>query len=146
MPKTCTKCDTAKPSAEFSKNRRAKDGLQSHCKACNRAYQQANRDAILEARRPYADAVAAQRGSYYASLEIQEKECRKCATVKPSTGFAKNSRAGDGLQSYCKECNAVYYREHRERCRERDRVYYENNREDVAARQRDYYRATRRKG
>jgi 5-methylcytosine-specific restriction endonuclease McrA len=44
--KPCTKCGEAKAFAEFSKNRNTKDGLQQHCKECNRAYQRANRERI----------------------------------------------------------------------------------------------------
>ena len=33
--KRCTKCSEVKPYEQFSKNRKAKDGLQWHCKECN---------------------------------------------------------------------------------------------------------------
>ena len=44
--KPCPKCGETKALAQFSKNRNTKDGLQTHCKACNHAYQQANRERI----------------------------------------------------------------------------------------------------
>ena len=37
MVKTCTKCNEEKPLECFSKNKRAKDGKLSACKACDRA-------------------------------------------------------------------------------------------------------------
>jgi hypothetical protein len=40
--KTCTKCCVEKPLHEFSKNAKAKDGLQHHCKACKLEYQRSN--------------------------------------------------------------------------------------------------------
>lgn len=36
--KTCSKCKETKPLSEFSKNKRSKDGLDSRCKECVRAY------------------------------------------------------------------------------------------------------------
>lgn len=36
MTKTCTKCHETKPVAEFSKCARARDGLKSQCKACDK--------------------------------------------------------------------------------------------------------------
>jgi 5-methylcytosine-specific restriction endonuclease McrA len=44
--KLCTKCGETKALADFSKNSTTKDGLQKQCKACNRAYQEANRERI----------------------------------------------------------------------------------------------------
>jgi hypothetical protein len=35
--KTCTVCKTVKPSAEFGRSARAKDGLRSQCRTCNAA-------------------------------------------------------------------------------------------------------------
>lgn len=35
MAKACTKCGIVKPYEQFSKLRKAKDGLQWHCKECN---------------------------------------------------------------------------------------------------------------
>lgn len=44
--KLCFKCGETKALEQFSKNRNTKDGLQTQCKACNQAYQQANRERI----------------------------------------------------------------------------------------------------
>jgi len=46
--KTCTKCGETKPLAEFSRQRRAKDGLQFQCKACRAVYNKAYREANAE--------------------------------------------------------------------------------------------------
>lgn len=40
--KNCTKCGLEKELSAFSKNAKAADGLQHHCKACKLAYQRAN--------------------------------------------------------------------------------------------------------
>ena len=48
--KTCSKCKVAKDEAEFSKETRNKDGLNYHCKSCEREYHQtAARKAYLKA-------------------------------------------------------------------------------------------------
>ena len=36
---------------------------------------------------------------------INEKMCVKCHTVLPISNFHKSSKAKDGYQSYCKNCN-----------------------------------------
>lgn len=54
MTKLCTKCDQTKPVSEFYRLARAKDGLQYHCKVCQKGYVaayyavQANADAKRE--------------------------------------------------------------------------------------------------
>jgi hypothetical protein len=44
--KQCTKCGIVKEYSQFSKLRKAKDGLQWHCKTCNNADNQKFRDEI----------------------------------------------------------------------------------------------------
>jgi len=46
--KFCNKCQTEKSVELFYKDNREKDGLRYQCKECNRAYQQANRQANAE--------------------------------------------------------------------------------------------------
>ena len=38
------------------------------------------------------------------------KRCPKCDTDKPKSEFSKDARRKDGLQCYCKACNADYKR------------------------------------
>jgi len=54
--KHCTKCDQDKGLSEFSKRRSSKDGLQSQCRACGRAYQEANREKIRAKKKAYREA------------------------------------------------------------------------------------------
>lgn len=57
--KTCYKCKTEKPRAEFSKNKSRKDGLQTQCKECEREngreYRQQNRERRLGKQREWRE-------------------------------------------------------------------------------------------
>lgn len=57
--KQCTKCGETKPLDAFGKKSRNKDGLQYHCKPCNRAEQKSDRlrrgDEFQEKRRAYRE-------------------------------------------------------------------------------------------
>lgn len=44
LTKRCPKCNKKVPLSGFSRNRRAKDGLTSWCKACSKSYQKARRE------------------------------------------------------------------------------------------------------
>jgi len=56
MTKTCSKCDTAKPLAEFSKDRSKPDGKLPWCKACKKADYQVRRVSILAQKKQYFQA------------------------------------------------------------------------------------------
>lgn len=51
--KTCAGCGEEKSLEAFSKNSRAKDGKQSRCKVCNKAYHEENKEKIKERQREY---------------------------------------------------------------------------------------------
>lgn len=62
--KKCTKCGVEKSESEFSKQRRAKNGLQSHCKDCYRTYARANKAAIAAYQTAYATKHAVELRAY----------------------------------------------------------------------------------
>ncbi|MFC8349364.1 endonuclease VII domain-containing protein [Streptomyces sp. NPDC057280] len=39
------------------------------------------------------------------------KRCSRCKQYKPRAAFASNKAMRDGLQAYCRECSAAYYRQ-----------------------------------
>lgn len=77
--KRCSKCGETKSIDEFSKNRRAKDGLESRCKVCRRAssksYYAANREQQLARSKAYNAAnreeVRARKKAHYADNREQ---------------------------------------------------------------------------
>ncbi|WP_405946904.1 endonuclease VII domain-containing protein [Streptomyces prunicolor] len=40
--------------------------------------------------------------------------CPRCNRILPRAAFAKNKAMRDGLQAYCRECSAEYYRQRQE--------------------------------
>jgi hypothetical protein len=40
-------------------------------------------------------------------MEAQQKQCSTCGIVKPLNNFYKNATKKDGLQNYCKQCQAL---------------------------------------
>ncbi|WUO53289.1 endonuclease VII domain-containing protein [Streptomyces sp. NBC_00280] len=46
--------------------------------------------------------------------EQESKRCSRCQKEKPRTVFASNKSMRDGLQAYCRECSAEYYRQRQE--------------------------------
>ena len=46
--KTCRKCKTEKPLAEFHKDRGKKDGIRNYCKCCSKSYKKAYRETNTE--------------------------------------------------------------------------------------------------
>lgn len=68
----------------------------SWCSDCARA---ASREAQarLSARRRKCDAPPA-----------RERKCSRCCETKPANAFTKNRGNKDGLQAYCKPCNATW--------------------------------------
>jgi hypothetical protein len=51
--KRCSKCGEVKPTTEFSKNKSNKDGLSGWCKACTKAYREANKEKISAQRKTH---------------------------------------------------------------------------------------------
>jgi hypothetical protein len=70
MTKRCGKCAVEKDVELFNKNATRKDGLQSHCKGCEKAYRTTNADSIASYGKIYnkqnAVAIAARAKIYYA--------------------------------------------------------------------------------
>ncbi len=55
MMKTCVRCKEIKPLGEFCGNKKAKDGLQSQCKECQRAWREEHSEEVREYNRKWAE-------------------------------------------------------------------------------------------
>jgi len=82
--KKCCRCKLLKLVTEFSKRRRARDGLSSWCKDCDRACKEQVQN------RP--------------KTEVTTKQCSKCHKIQLAGEFTKNNGNYDGLSSRCREC------------------------------------------
>ena len=91
--KHCGGCNLTLPVASFSRNRSARDGLQTRCKgcaaACDAAWRAAN-SAIVRVFDPDAT-----------------KRCCGCGQVLLVAHFSMSRSNRDGLQTRCKGCNAA---------------------------------------
>ena len=116
--KTCSKCGETKDVSEFSKNKRRKGGLQGWCKACERAYRQANKEQIAEKKRAYNQANKEEVAEYHRARYQAKKE-----------QILEQQRA--------------YYQANREKVAERNRAYQQANKEKVADYQRAYRQANK---
>jgi len=127
--KTCSGCGETKLLDQFSINRRAKDGRQSRCKACARAYRRAHREDIRSYNLANRQRIAELRQTY------QRANRKRIAKQKQVYYQANRQRIA--------ERNRAYYQANRERLMERNRAYYTANREQHNKRQRAYYYANR---
>ena len=75
--KLCTKCGQVKPVSEFGLNKSKKDGLQSHCKECVKAYKkkhyEENKQYYLDKAKAYRQTCRENLNNYKSSLV-----CTKC--------------------------------------------------------------------
>ena len=76
------------------------------------------RDAITRGRHNAAGLVAWR--AFMAQLPTQRaqsgwKQCSKCRTAKPLSGFHRNAQAADGYQYWCASCCVEHQRTHRTR-------------------------------
>ena len=80
--KECRECKKIKALNEFSKNKTRKDGVQSECKVCRKAYDEAYREANRERRRE-------QQRSYIKTNKNKRKAYQKANNNKYSAYNAK---------------------------------------------------------
>lgn len=88
--KICSKCKKSKELTNFTKDSRAKDGLQRICRECmSNFYKQRSARYELESTMP------------------ERKVCNDCKQDLPSSSFYQSKKRSDGLYSYCKECSSI---------------------------------------
>lgn len=80
--KKCKKCGETKPIAEFSKDAKARDGMQSSCKACAAAYYVANREKLRSANAKWQAENPKKRGVSIAKYRAANSVKLKSAAAK----------------------------------------------------------------
>ena len=67
--KKCPRCKSRKELTEFSKSKSKKDGLESVCKSCKKAYYEANKERIAAQHKVYNEANKKKRVKDYESIK-----------------------------------------------------------------------------
>ena len=133
--KICTKCPEIKDMTEFHRNKHNSDGRASRCKACLKAYYQANKERDLAGSRKYYQ----EHGKALRKLPKKEKQ------------FSVNDEAYKKEQEkfWNEECYFVKRAawqareyDHVEQAKRRKK-YYEAHKNKIANRNRDFYRRNR---
>ena len=75
--KKCNNCGLEKPISEFYKNKRSKDGLQSNCKSCVKAYYVANKDERKAYREANKDEIKDYQKAWYEANKDERKAYKK---------------------------------------------------------------------
>lgn len=114
--KTCTQCRETKGLTEFAKCRARKDGLQGHCRSCQKAYYAANRKRVL----------ARHRAWYQDNKTDHNERARAWQQANPE-------KASEAVRTY--------QQNHPERRSASARAYYEANLEKCRARNRLWTKA-----
>jgi 5-methylcytosine-specific restriction endonuclease McrA len=116
--KRCTKCREIKSLEAFSRCKRNKDGVYSHCKACHRAYATADADKTLQYMRDYHRANSERLGKYNRLRYIQNIEWHR-------------------------QHDRLYYQANAEQAKSRASNWYYANQELGKERRRRHYAANR---
>ncbi len=93
--KVCARCSQELPMSDFAIRAASKDGLQTWCRRCNSSWATEHRPRKMQVAPP---------------VQPGMKWCRRCGRTKVESSFASNRRRPDGLQSYCRACQAEDYR------------------------------------
>ena len=134
--KTCTKCGEEKP-ATLEYFHRKGEALHAVCKVCrtqsDKAYREANKEAIAERKKAYREAnkeaIIEYKKAYY-------KANREAIAEKERAHYLANREA-------ILETNKAYREANKEVIAERKKAYREANKKAIAARKKAYYEANK---
>jgi hypothetical protein len=117
--KQCTKCKEVKELTEFAKQTSNKNGLQSKCKDCDKAYYQVNKDKIKAYKQAYYQVNKDKAKAYR-----EENKDRKAAWNKTYYKINKDKR-----RAYLK----AYREANRDKIKTKNQEWKEANRENIKA-------------
>lgn len=143
VTKKCTRCGIEKPTTEFYKNKKKKDGYQTWCKSCSA--EKSHEWYLLNKERHkkiadewrtknYAKAISKQREYYEKNKESilkNEKERRDKNPEKTKEIYKRYYKAH-------KEARAQYQREHKDKVRAAHKKYRESHREQIRRQTKEY--------
>lgn len=118
--KVCSKCKKKKNQKDFSLSKSKRDGFNSHCKSCRKAFYEANKDKILAKQRAY-----------------WETNKEKLVVRKKAYWEANKKKLA--------ESKKAFYKANRKKILDRTKAYQEANKEKAAAYKKDWYQANKEK-
>ena len=113
--KVCSKCKETKFFDMFRRSKTKKDGYRSQCKACEKAYYEANKEKISEKKKAYREANKEKIKDYY--------EANKERILERNKTYREANK--DKIK--------VYREANKERLSEYSKAYYESNKEKKKA-------------
>lgn len=148
-PKSCTKCMSVKEPHDFSTDKRASDGLQSQCRACQvsaTAKRKAENLELEKAKRrnyyartksDFARRAAEFRKEHKTKISQEKKRYYQATKDDPERKNKAQSRR-DAKREEKRAYDEKYRRDNQERCRENKKQWIANNREKRSAISKSY--------
>jgi len=106
--KCCNKCERLLPVKEFSKDRRAKDGLQSWCRQCAADYQ-AVYQAVYREKHPLKAKCRQQLNNAIAAGKIKRQPCMNGCEGK-AEGHHRDYTKPFDVDWLCPECHRAWHK------------------------------------
>lgn len=127
IEKACTKCGQVKPLSEFVKNRKNKDGLACHCKACKKAYRDKHKAEKAEYGRKHRQENKVKTAKYD----------RKYYRAHKEQIAARMRRWAQANRAEIAKKNRIYYQMHKAEVSTHMREYYRENKAACVKRARE---------
>ena len=131
--KKCGKCGEVKSVDEFSKDASKKDGKKNQCKACDKAYRQANKEKAAEYGKAYNQAnkeKIAEQGKAY-------RQANKEKIAERDEAYRQANKEKIAEQQ------KAYQQANREKISEQQKAYYQANKEKISDRMKAYNQANK---
>lgn len=126
--KTCSKCGEVKPLSDFAKNKSRPDGVQHHCKVCNKGYREIDREKNIAYLREYQ---AKNKETLRSKAIVYHAENKEVRNAKSRDYYASNKDRCSELGKAHRVANLAHYTA-------RDKAYYEVNRARILEQKKEY--------
>ena len=148
--KKCGKCGEVKSADEFNKDASQKDGKRNRCKACDKAYQQANKEKIAVREKAYNQAnkekISEQGKAYRQANKVKICERNKAYQQANKEKIAVREKAyRQANKGKIAEYHKAYRQANKEKRSEQGKAYYQANKEKICERNKAYQQANKEK-
>jgi len=148
--KRCGKCKQHKNESEFGKDKSRKDGLQRRCKACWKAYNEANKEKKKAYNEANKEKIKATEKAYREANKEKIKARQKAHREANKEKIAAQQKAyREANKEKIKARGKARYEANKEKINAYSKAYYEENKEKIKAYgkayRRAYYKANKKK-